>query len=419
MTKTRSIFVYCGFCLFNITLGGRVYCVVVKSTVMKFTIDQSLLNEVLVQVGKAVPAKGAHPVLTCFLIEAEATQSYLGVTGFDLAMSIKTELHASVIRGGVAAIPAKLLLDIVSRLPQGALTVETDGEFLTVLTSSSGSYEVRGMNPEEYSELPEIEATQRLKFDPQKLVDSIKNTLFAVSPDEAKQVLNGVHIKIQGQKLDFAATDGHRLSVVSIATEDLTEDSEFSATIPLRVMRELEKLLHRRTEPVVIHFSSDLVFVEINSENFRTRLTGRTLQGVYPDYRVLIPPSFTLKVTVDRKALLGSIERVSVFGDDKKFACVFAVSEGDRCIAIATEMRDIGHGREMLDVQVVGTDTTFGFNIRYLLDILRTAQSEAIELHANTPLAPVVFKPVGEDNIIFLMMPTQLRGGNNESTKAR
>lgn len=384
---------------------------------MKFTIDQSVLNEVLVQVGKAVPAKGTHPVLTCFRIEAEASQDYLGVTGFDLAMSVKTELRANVIRGGVAAIPAKLLLDIVSRLPKSELTLETDSEFLTVLTSSSGSYEVRGMNPEEYPSLPEIATTQKLKFDPQKLVDGIKSTLFAVSPDEAKQVLNGVHFKIYGETLDLAATDGHRLGVVSIASENAIEDSEFSATIPLRAMRELEKLLFRRTEPVVIDFSSEQVFVEIQSENGRTRLTGRTLQGAYPDYRVLIPPTFKLNVTVDRKALLGSIERISVFATDKKIACVFAVSEGDQRIAISTETQEIGCGREAIDAQVTGEDTTFGFNIRYLLDILRTAQSNEIELHANAPLAPVVFKPVGEDNTIFLMMPIQLRGGNNESTK--
>lgn len=376
---------------------------------MKFTISQSVLGEVLVQASKAVPAKGTHPVLTCFQIEAEATQSKLAVTGFDLAMGIKVEFGANVIRGGVAAIPAKLLLDIVSRLPQGELTIETDSEFLTVLTSASGSYEVRGMNPEEYPELPEISATQQIKLDPQKLVDAIKNTLFAVSPDEAKQVLNGVHLNIQGKSLDFAATDGHRLSVVQIASEDLDENSAFSATIPLRVMRELEKLLQRRTEPVAIHFSSEQVFVELKTEDRRTRLTGRTLQGAYPAYRTLIPSAFRLKVTVDRKAVLGSVERISVFGDDKKIACVFAISEADQRVAIATETQPNGHGREVIDLQVVGPDTAFAFNIKYLLDILRTAQSNEIELHANDPLAPVVFKPVGSDDTIFLMMPTRSR----------
>jgi DNA polymerase-3 subunit beta len=386
---------------------------------MKFTINQSVLSEVLVQVSKAVPVKATHPVLTCFRIEAEASQGALAVTGFDLAMGVKTELSANVIRGGTAAIPAKLLLDIVSRLPQGELTLETDSEFLSVLTSSSGSYEVRGMNPKEYPDLPEISATQQIKFDPQTLVDGIKNTLFAVSPDEAKQVLHGVHFKIQGKILDLAATDGHRLSVVSIASEDLTEDSVFSATIPLRVMRELEKLLQRRTEPVAIHFSSEQVFVEIKNEDRKTRLTGRTLSGEYPRYRELIPPVFKLKLIVDRKSLLGSIERISVFAADKKdFACVFAVSEADQRIALSTETQEIGHGREAIDVQVVGTDTTFAFNIRYLLDILRTAQSNEIVLHANNPLSPVVFRPVGADGTIFLMMPKQLSGGNNESTKA-
>lgn len=381
---------------------------------MRFTIGQSVLNDVLNLVGKVVPAKAVHPVLTCFRVEAEATQGTVSVTGFDLSMGINAVFPANVDEGGTVAVPAKLLMDIVSRLPQGELTFQED-ELLTVLTSSSGSYEVRGMSAEEYPELPDIsgDATQRITFEPESLVNGIKNTLFAISSDEAKQVLNGLHFQLRGKTLEFASTDGHRLATTVIASEDLADDSEFDATIPLRVMRELERIFQKRAEPIVVDFSEEQLVVRVNDGDRHTTVTARTLQGKYPDYKQLLPPVFERKITVDRKNLLASLERISVFATNKEMACIFAISEGDQQIALSTEAQDIGSGREDIDAQVIGTDITFGFNIRYLLDILRTAQSNDVELHTNAALAPVVFRPVGDPNTVFLMMPKQLRGGSN------
>ena len=405
-------------CIIALSVKLALYSQLVRN--MKFTVDQSILNDVLTQASKAIPAKALHPVLTCFLVEVESTQEIVSITGFNLSLSIAITFKASVLKGGTTAVPAQLLMDIVSRLPDGELTFEV-AELMTVLTSSSGSYEVRGMCPDEYPEIPAGSNTiQRIVFDPERLAVGIKNTLFAASTDEAKQVLNGVHLQLHDKKLELAATDGHRLGATTIFSEDLPAESEFAATIPLRAMKELERLLYKRTEPVILDFSSEQLLVEVEAGDRRTRMTARCLQGDYPNYKQLIPSEFQRKLVIDRKLLLASIERVSVFAIGKVFCCIFAVSGGeDQQINLSTEAQDIGFGRETIPAQVLfDDDVTFGFNIKYLLDILRTAQSNEIELCANAVLAPVVFRPVGDENVIFLMMPTQLRRGNNESTKA-
>jgi len=383
---------------------------------MKFTINQSIFNEVLSSANRAISGRPTHPVLVCFLIEAEATQGTVNVTGFDLAVGISTNISATVEKGGTCAVPAKLLMDIVSRLPEGELVFE-ESEMLLTLTSLSGSYEVRTMQPDEYPSLPDVakDPLQQIEFNPEGLAAGIKNTAFAASTDEAKQVLAGIHLKVDENGLEFAATDGHRLSMTSVSPQDSDDDREagaelFEVTIPLRVMREFERLLHKYSEPVVLNFSKDQVMLRTRSNGSATTIVARTLDGTYPNYPDLLPKSFARKITINRKALLPCLERISVFAVGKLLHCHFAVSEGDQGIVVSTETQDIGQGREFIEAQVTGGDITYGFNIKYLLDILRTAQSDEIELQGNVPLAPVVFKPVGDPNVTFLMMPTQIRG---------
>jgi len=387
---------------------------------MQFRTNQSTFDEILSLTNRAIPSKATHPVLSCFLIEADATQDAVSVTGFDLGMGINATFSAIVEKGGTCAVPAKLLLDIVSRLPEGEIVFKVSDLLLT-LTNSSGNYAVRTMEPDEYPELPDISENPlwQIEFNPEGLAAGIRNTAFAASTDEAKQVLSGIHLKVSGGYLELAATDGHRLSLTSVMSGDASdgEGTEFKATIPLRAMREVERLLQRCSDPIVLNFSEDQVLLRTKGDGKTATIVARTLQGAYPNYPDLIPPVFTQKILVDRKRLLASVERINVFALGKSPACLFAISEEDQCISLSSQTQDIGNGRESIAAQVTGTDITFGFNIKYLLDILKAGNSPEIELHANSAFAPVVFKPLGGANVTFLMMPVQLRGGNNESTR--
>lgn len=278
------------------------------------------------------------------------------------------------------------------------------------------------MEPDEYPKLPDISENRlwQIEFNPEGLAAGIRNTAFAASTDEAKQVLSGIHLKASATNLELASTDGHRLSLVSVISEDseAKEGVEFEATIPLRVMREVEKLLQKCSDPIVLNFSEDQVLLRTEGDGKTATIVARTLQGSYPNYPDLIPPVFARKILVERKKLLASIERISVFAIGKSPTCLFAISAEDQCISLSSETQDMGNGREIIEAQVTGSDITFGFNIKYLLDILKAGHSTEIELHANSALAPVVLKPLGDPNVTFLMMPVQLRGGNNESTRA-
>lgn len=382
---------------------------------MKLVCTQSDLNANLSLVSRAVPSRPTHPILANVLLVADEENQRVNLTAFDLSLGIRTSFAAEVTGGGSFTIPAKLLNDIVSRLPDGEITLEDEAgddgtAYIAYLTCSSGSYQVRGMGSEEFPELPAIEGGTILNLPPEALIEGLKGTLFATSPDEAKQVLAGVHLKVLKDCLEFAATDGHRLAVVQTANEKAEgeeTEQEFEVTVPAKALREVERMLVMRqwTEPVTLHFEQGQVVFEWADQ----RLTTRTLEGQYPAYRQLIPPSFERQITMDRRSFLSAVERIAVFADQKNNILKCSINAVNQEITLSVDAQDVGSGKESLPAQISGESIDIAFNVKYLIDILKTAQSPEIQLQLNGALAPVIFQPLGGVNATFLVMPVQLR----------
>lgn len=183
---------------------------------MKLVCTQNNLNTHLTLVSRAVSSRPSHPVLANILFKADVKLQRVSLSAFDLSLGIQTSFPAQIETGGVLTLPAKLLGDIVSRLPDGDLTLDSDADtesLLTKITSNSGEYQVRGMGPEEFPELPQVEAGEVAHLSVEALIEGLRGSLFATSADEMKQVLTGVHLSLQPDGLEFAATDGHRLEI--------------------------------------------------------------------------------------------------------------------------------------------------------------------------------------------------------------
>jgi len=219
-----------------------------------------------------------------------------------------------------------------------------------------------------------------------------------------------VHLKVLQDCLEFAATDGHRLAVVQTANEkaegEETEE-EFEVTVPAKALREVERMLVMRqwTEPVTLHFEQGQVVFEWADQ----RLTTRTLEGQYPAYRQLIPPSFERQITLERRSLLAAVERIAVFADQKNNILKCSIDEENQEVTLSVDAKDVGCGKESMPAQISGDSIDIAFNVKYLIDILKTAQSPEIQLQLNGALAPVIFQPLGGVNATFLVMPVQLR----------
>ncbi|KYC37513.1 DNA polymerase III subunit beta [Scytonema hofmannii PCC 7110] len=387
---------------------------------MKLVCTQSDLSTNLSLTSRAVPSRPTHPILANVLLQADAETNQVSLTAFDLNLGIRTSFKAEVLQGGAIAIPAKLLNDITARLPEGEITLEEEsaakgdnitGEGLIVsLTPKSGRYEVRAMGAEDFPELPAIENDRLLQITASALIDGLKGSLFATSSDETKQVLTGVHLTVQQDSLEFAATDGHRLAVVQTTNEssDTSSETSLEVTLPARALRELERMLgHSASSDESIAMSLDQGQVIFEWQN--QRLTSRTLEGQYPSYRQLIPRQFERELTLDRKQFLSTLERIAVLADQKNNIVKVSIDSEAQEITLSCEAQDVGSGRESLAAQILGEEIDIAFNIKYLMEGLKALPSTEIQMQLNSNLTPVIFTPISGVKMTYLAMPVQIR----------
>ncbi|MCP9927100.1 DNA polymerase III subunit beta [Cyanobium sp. CH-040] len=381
---------------------------------MKLVCSQSELSASLQLVSRAVAARPTHPVLANVLLTADAGTGRLSLTGFDLSLGIQTSLSAEVEASGAITLPARLFGEIVSRLaadspiglhcPEGGEQVE--------LTSLSGSYQMRGLPAEDFPDLPLVQTGQPIRLEVEALVKGLRGTLFASSGDEAKQLLTGVHLRLEDDALECAATDGHRLAVLRLVqggeTPPAAADGEpFAVTVPARSLRELERLLSGRqsSEPLSLFCErGQVVFLWADQV-----LTSRSLDGTYPSYRQLIPESFSRSISVDRRALVAALERVAVLADQHNNVVKLSTMAGSGQLQVQADAQDVGRGSEAVAAGIEGEPIQIAFNVRYLLDGLKVMAADQVVLQCNAPTTPAVLRPLDESDFTYLVMPVQIR----------
>jgi len=375
---------------------------------MKLVCRQTDLNTNLSLVSRAVPSRPTHPILANVLLCANAQTQQVSLTAFDLSLGIKTTFSAEVETGGEIALPAKLLNDIVSRLPDGEIELEQTKEAAlgVSLISASGRYQVRGMEVEEFPELPVIEEGEAVYLPVEALMEGLHAALFATSSDDTKQILTGLHLTVKQDILEFAATDGHRLAVVETAnTVDTATPLE--VTVPARSLRELERMLGvgEPVELLKMHQGQGQIVFEWAEQ----RLTSRVLEGQYPAYRQLIPRQFERQITLERKQLLSALERIAVMADQKNNIVKFSIDSLKEELSLSVEAQDVGSGRESIKAQISGEDLDFAFNIKYLMDGLKALPTNEIQMEVNTATSPIILTPLGSLKMTYLIMPVQIR----------
>lgn len=389
---------------------------------MKFAATQSTFVEALSLVSRVVPSRPTHPILGNVLMKLESDR--LTLTTFDLSLGIKASILVEGKEDGAIAVPARLLNDIVSRLPDGELKLETGENNVLHIKAGKGKYKLSWLDPQEYPELPMIEEGIALSLSASILSSTIRAVGFAASPDETKQILTGIHLILGIGCLELAATDGHRMAMAKIELPHLQESDEnepveltpeeeterkksVAITIPARAMAELSPLL-KGVEEVEMSFDErQAVFVAGD----RT-LTARLLEGLYPVIHQIVPTRFERIVTVPRKELMSALERLVVVAQgasDKKTGHVVRFNIGTEAIALTAEGRDNGSGEEEVACLNTGEGILMAFNARYFLDMLRVVSTHEVQVNINEDLTPVIVTPVGVDKQTYVLMPVRIR----------
>ncbi len=384
---------------------------------MKLVCSQAELNAALQLVSRAVASRPTHPVLANVLLTADAGTDRLSLTGFDLNLGIQTSVPASVESSGAVTLPARLLGEIVSKLSSDSpVSLSCDaGAEQVELTSSSGSYQMRGMPADDFPELPLVENGTALRVDPSSLLKALRATLFASSADEAKQLLTGVHLRFNQKRLEAASTDGHRLAMLTVEdalqaeiSVDESEPDELAVTLPARSLREVERLMAswKGNDPVSLFCERGQVVVLAADQ----MVTSRTLEGTYPNYRQLIPDSFSRTIDLDRRAFISALERIAVLADQHNNVVRIATEPATGLVQISADAQDVGSGSESLAAEINGDAVQIAFNVRYVLDGLKAMDCDRVRLSCNAPTTPAILTPANDDpGLTYLVMPVQIR----------
>jgi DNA polymerase-3 subunit beta len=355
-----------------------------------------------------VEKKSTMPILSHVLLEAKKG-GLLHVSATDLDLSVSSEHGCEVVKEGALAVSAKHLYEIVRALPEQEVTLKRAGNNYLEVKSGPSEFRIVGLPAEDFPALPKFEKVAFVEVQPAELLAQIELTSFAASTDETRYNLNGVLFEPQGPVLRMVATDGHRLA---LSERPLAGDYGLKrgVILPRKGLHELRKLLTEAVEAGPEKIETMLGFAE-NSAVYRRPgvvLAMRLIEGMFPDYKQVIPKQGEKILKVGRQRLLETLRRVSLLSSDKSHAVKLELSPGT--LLVLSQNPDLGDAKEEVPVEYAGEPLKIGFNARYLTDVASVLKSDDLQLELADDLSPGVLRGAGPEDAGYtaVVMPMRI-----------
>ena len=369
---------------------------------MKFSCEKALLQAALSTTSRAVSPKSSIPALEGILLEAG---SDLRLTGYNLETGIRTIVPADIREEGTLVLGARLFGEIVRKLPDDIVTFQSENYMVNIKCGMS-EFNILGTDPEEFPELPTVEYQNSLILPQSRLKAMISQTLFAVSDNESRPIHTGSLFEVDSEGLTIVSVDGYRLALRHESIDKKEGAETFSFVVPGAALSEVEKICSDVDEPASVTQGARHVMFKVGD----TMLVSRRLEGEFLAYRQAIPRNNTIHVEGDTRALLSSIDRVSLIISDKlksPLRCVF----DSNLLKISTKTA-IGDAYDECPLSGDGGGLEIGFNNKYLMDALKAAPADKVRLELTTGVSPCVILPTeGEENFLYMVLPVRLKAG--------
>lgn len=374
-----------------------------SSSELSFQVEKEVIYNGLKIVERATAQKGLQPVLANILIEAvDKNKINLYATDFDL--TIITSIEAQVNNAGSITLPAKKLLDIVSRLNDGIINFELNATTMTI-TSNKSKFDIIGISASEFPKIETVsDETEFVDIDLKPFIMGIKEAGFAAATYESNNnLLSGVVCDISKNVLEIASTDGNRLARArKIITN--REDKTQKLIIPAKVLQEFLKISYFIDEETIKLYTMTSKIM-IKSDNIT--MISSLMNGQYPQYNQLIPQTFPKEAKINVSKIVSAIERVSTMVNEKTSIVKFEFTQNN--LSLKADTPEAGNSEDQIDIIYNGEDITIAFNYRYLLDCFKNIDSEDLIICMNTNLSATVIKPDNDEDFIYLVMPVQIR----------
>lgn len=362
---------------------------------MKVTILPENIISYLPLLGKILPSHSQVPILGNVLLEANSDGFFIKVT--DLEMGGEIKVPAKVDEMGAITIPGREFLETINSLPKDKIVIETKGEGV-VLSCRDTRISFSTISSEEFPKLYKSKGVEVARFARSEFVDIFSYLIFSVSNEETRPQLTGIYIDNSDGKINFVSTDGYRMSVKTMEKQKKIGES---LIVAVGLISEVISLKSDDDVVMYVNKEESQIIFEIGS----VIVLGRMIEGQFPDYARVLPQESGTVVTFEREELLRCVRLASVFARDNSNIANLAV-EGNT-LRISTRAQGVGEGEAVVDCVKVGADNKISFNIKYLMDLLKTVVDKQIVLKLNSPTEPALFEVV-EKNFAHVIMPIQV-----------
>ena len=377
---------------------------------MKFSINRASFIKALNIVQRAISSKTTIPILTG--LKLDVTGNNIMLTGSNADISIQTTISGDnpdndlkISSTGSIVLPARFFSEIVKKLPDTELVVEVGDNFQTNIKSGNSEFTINGLDANGYPHLPEISTDNSIDLPDEIFKEVIGQTVIAVSKQESRPILTGVHFTLDQNQLLAVATDSHRLSQrkVSLPAES---DGAYNIVIPGDSLKELSHMLDSEKEQIKMDLSENQVMFNFGATRFYSRL----LEGMYPDTSRLIPDSSATKIQFSAPDLLAAVERASLLSHESRNNVIkLTIKPNDKVVTITGNSPDVGKVEEDLQPkEISGEDLEISFNPDYMKEALRVFGKIDVEVAFTSALRPFTITPTENDHE-FIQLITPVR----------
>ena len=367
---------------------------------LKFSCEKALLQLAVNTASRTVATKSSIPALEGLLLEGT---DVLTLSGYNMQTGIRTRLEADIREGGRIVLNSRLFGDIIRKMPDDVIVFSADEKFMVTLTCGDARFEILGLSADDYPEMPEVESDYSMTVQQGILKAMINQTSFAVSTNENRPIHTGSLFEVGIDGVTVVSVDGFRLALRREKIEQL-EGGAFRFVCPGSALNEVEKICEDSEEAITVMLGKRHLLFETGS----TQLICRKLEGDFLDYKNAIPRNNPIRLTVDSKTMLSSLDRVSVVISEKLKSPVRCIM-GSGCITMSAKTGN-GEATDVCPVEGDGQGLEIGFNNRYLMDALRFAPADQVVMELNTGISPCVMTPVdGGDSFLYMVLPVRLK----------
>ena len=362
---------------------------------MKLVCSKANLLNGVQTVSKAVPSKTTMSILECILVDA--TNGEIKLTANDMELGIETTIEGQIVEKGIIALDAKMFLEIVRKLPDSDITIETDASFKVVITCEKAKFTIIGKSGEDFSYLPAVEKDDSIVMSQFTLKEVVRQTIFSISDNDNNKLMTGELFDINGEEFKIVSLDGHRISIRKIQLKN--SYSPKKVVVPGKTLNEVSKILPGDADSdVTISFTEKHIVFEFD----KTVVVSRLIEGEYFKIDQMLSSDYETKVRVNKKEFLSCIDRATLLvkEGDKKPIIVNITDSGMELKINST----LGSMNEEIDIQKQGKDLMIGFNPKFLIDALRVIDDEEVDLYMVNPKAPCFIKNA-EESYIYLILP--------------